>query len=48
MFLSNLPPRILSQKVGDQFEAWYFDGLNQVGDRVTGKTREEAIDKLQK
>lgn len=48
MFLSNLPPRILSQKIGNHFEAWYFDGINQVGQRVTGETRKEAIDKLQK
>lgn len=48
MFLSNLPHRILSQKIGNHFEAWYFDGINQVGQRVTGLTRQEAIENLQK
>ncbi len=41
------PHRILSQKVGDRFEAWYFDGVNQVGDRAQGNTREQAIAELQ-
>lgn len=47
-FLSSLPNRILSIKAGDKFEAWYFDGINQVGERATGATREEAIKNLQK
>ena len=46
-FLSNLPPRILSKWENNQFAAWYFDGLNQIGQKVFGATREEAIDNLQ-
>jgi len=46
-FLSNLPPRILSQKIGNSFFAWFFDGLNQIGEKVEGDTREKAIENLQ-
>lgn len=45
-FLRNLPPRILSQKIGNDFFAWYFDGINQIGEKVKGETREKAIENL--
>lgn len=45
-FLHNLPPRILSQKIGNDFFAWYFDGINQIGEKVKGETREKAIKNL--
>lgn len=43
-----LPYRILSQRIKDnQFAAWYFDGVNQIGEKVFGSTRKEALDNLQ-
>ena len=45
--MSILPYRILSQWIKDnQFAAWYFDGVNPVGEKVFGATRKEAIDNL--
>lgn len=47
-FMNILPYRILSQYQGNnQFAAWYFDGYNQVGEKVFAPTRKEAIDNLQ-
>ncbi len=43
-----LPYRILSQYQGENsFAAWYFDGINQIGSKVFGATRKQAIDNLQ-
>jgi len=40
-------PRILSQYIKDnQFAAWYFDGVNPIGEKVFGATRKEALDNL--
>lgn len=40
--------RILSQWIKDnQFAAWYFDGINPIGEKVFGATRKEALDNLQ-
>lgn len=40
-------PRILSQWIKDnQFAAWYFDGVNPIGEKVFGATRQEALDNL--
>ena len=48
-FLSNLPPRILSQYAGpNEYEAWYFDGLNPVSAKHKGETREKAIENLKR
>jgi len=47
-FLSDLPPRILSQKIGNEFFAWFFDGINQIGEKISGETREKAIQNLLK
>jgi hypothetical protein len=47
--MNNLPLRILSQgNKNGTFDAWFFDGINQIGEKVSGNTREEAIQNLTK
>ncbi len=44
----NLPLRILSQRnASGTFDAWFFDGYNQIGEKVNAHTRKEAVEKLQ-
>lgn len=45
-FLSDLPPRILTQKVGKNWLAWYFDGCNPISDKYEGETKEKALENL--
>lgn len=44
-FLSNLPLRELYQydKKAGGFYAWKFDGLNQVGEKYFGETKDAAL-----
>lgn len=47
--MNNLPHRILSQgNKNGTFDAWFFDGFNQVGEKVSGNTRKEAVENLLK
>lgn len=47
-FLSNLPLRELYQydKKAGGFYAWRFDGINQVGEKHFGETKEAALSLL--
>ena len=56
-FMSNLPPRILTQRVQfasrhssgftqSGFVAWKFDGVNAVSPEVWGMSRESAVANL--
>lgn len=47
-FLSNLPLRELYQydKKAGGFYAWKFDGLNQVGEKCFGETKDAALKNL--
>ena len=43
----NFGLRILSQYIEPgKYAAWYFDGVNQIGNKVFAGTRGEAISKL--
>jgi len=48
-FLSDLPLRTLVQysQTLDYWFAWRFDGVNQVGDKVGGESKQKAIQNLQ-
>ncbi len=47
-FLSDLPLRTLVQydRALSCWYAWHFDGVNRVGDKVRGDSKEKAIQNL--
>jgi len=48
-FLSDLPLRTLVQydRSLNCWHAWRFDGVNQIGDKVGGESKQKAIQNLQ-